>query len=342
MLTLAHVVFRVPERNQPARVVHRGREEALHVDRVVAGDLLRRQRAVVEADGVDLAIPAVVRASRIHRAPAERDAVVTRIPRVTQSGRHLRRAVGVDLGDGIVVVVRRHEGIRLVASRLRVERGLLPVEIDPVERVCVLVVERDVPGLRSAPEQDAAAPRRLLEQDLDRLVRGRGLASVGRRQTCRPRVHVEADATPPLRAAPCDNGQVIVADKVFPDGRRRIVRAGADVVDTVPLRNQTVLHVARARVGRGVRHPQCQRRNRGGHRHPLFHGLTFRICLRTKDKGLMTKDCCSILCPPSSVLCPFSNRTWRYHITLRPFPASRNPLPICKSTIYVRNDISGR
>ena len=40
--------------------------EPLHVDRVVAGDFLRRQRAVVEADGIDLAIPAVVRTRRIH------------------------------------------------------------------------------------------------------------------------------------------------------------------------------------------------------------------------------------------------------------------------------------
>ena len=60
---------------------------------------------------------------------------------------------------------------------------------------------------------------------------------------------------------------------------------------------------------RAVDHRAPGKRHNGGQnretKYELLHELTFRRCWRTKDEGQKTKDCGSILCLPSSVLCPF-------------------------------------
>ena len=60
---------------------------------------------------------------------------------------------------------------------------------------------------------------------------------------------LKLQTAPPFGVAPfgvesADDRQVVVAGKVLPCGRRRVVRSRADVVDAVPLGYQPALHIA--------------------------------------------------------------------------------------------------
>ena len=159
----AGIVFRVPERDHAGRIVHRGREEALHVDGVVLGDLLGRQDAVVETNRVHLALPAVGFTSCIHRAPAERDTIVSGVPCVVQPVVRLACAIYEDVGYVVVVVVCGDGGGRIVRLHLCPERPVRSryfpsVKVHRAEGIVNVVVEHDIARTVAAPEQDSPCP----------------------------------------------------------------------------------------------------------------------------------------------------------------------------------------
>ena len=112
-----------------------------------------------------------------------------------------------------------------------------------------------------APEQDAPAICDLA-QDLDGQVLRRRVRADRARA-----VRVEREAAPP--GAVTLEREVAVALQVLPHSRARVVRAGALVVDRVPLRDKPILHVTRARVGQRRDGRACR-----GHRQPSKHPVS--------------------------------------------------------------------
>ena len=253
VLPRADILFRVPERRHARLVVHCARVEALYVDGVVAGDLLVRQHTVVEANGVDFALPSVVRRHRRrHNPAAEREHAVAGAPVVDARAAVPLDAIAIDIGHIVVFAVRRHKSGRHVRLHLDVRRRTrlydfrAPVEVGPDKWIGhVAMVKYDIPRPIARPEHNARVSPRLLKEHLDRLVQGRGGLAERRRLAARSLIHAEPDAPAPCGAV--RERQVVVAGQVLPCRRGRNVHARALVVDAVVLTNKAVLHVAQTR-----------------------------------------------------------------------------------------------
>ena len=283
--------------------------EPRDVNRMVGGDLLRREFRAIKADGIDFAIPRVAVAGS--GPVADHDLSVACVPGVFESAATHSGPVTVNCIHDVALGVGGGHGTQgcRVEGPCNVFRGRAAVEV----ALRPAAVEDDELLVSAAVEENASAVRRHLVEDLDRPVGGRGGCALRR-----PLADFQCGAASHPALAR-EQGEIAIPNEILPHARVRHMKADTCVVDAVPLRDKPILKISFARV-RVARCRHCGKRRRkhhahGGKTHRMAHihrHITlFLSCLRVAGWNRQS---------PTLVLMAQ---------IIPQFPAKQNPSPKC-------------